>query len=90
MWGDLGDEPGGRDRWILLRRTNSACDEVIVHIEDNVQADKPCFGSERWWAAQLGTVEKDIETYRESAHSISVTYAANIGPAEEEIERGIK
>jgi len=85
-WGSFGAAPTGRDRWILLKRTALIWDEVVVHIDDNVQEDKPSFGSARWWSAQLGEVTRDDFNFVEGNHSISVTYAVALGPEEEELE----
>ncbi len=85
-WGDFGDEPGERSRWVLLRRQGSHLDEVAVSIENNIGEDKPSFGSERWWTAQLGTVRKDRSNYQEGLFSMAIDYDVDAGPAVEEIE----
>lgn len=85
-WGSFGDPPGIKERWLLLRRESTIADEVMVHIEDNVQKDKPAFGNPRWWSALHGSVEKNFEIFQEDFHSISITYAASFGPNVEEIE----
>lgn len=86
VWGRFGDAPGDKSRWILLKSNGGMYDEVAVHIEDNDNSKKPAFGSERWWTAQLGGVRKDRVNFQEGLHSIAIDYAANQGPAEEEIE----
>lgn len=86
VWGDFGDDPGEKSRWILLRRKGTHLDEVVVSIEDNVGEDKPSFGSERWWTARLGTVRKDRFNYEEGVFSTAIDYAEGVGPAVEEIE----
>ena len=72
-WGALGDEPNeAGEQWILFRSPGSIVDEVVVHIEDNEQKNKPAFGQERWWTAASGTVTRDESDFREGFHSISV------------------
>ncbi len=92
IWQPLNTPPGDTSRWILVRRlggTNGVSgylDEVFVHIEDNIQANKPVFNETRWWTSKYGTVVKDKQEFIEGTHSISVTYAKNLGPALEEME----
>lgn len=85
-WGFLGDEPSSKDRWILIRSPSAVKDEVIVHIEDNVQEDKPAFGSERWWSYTLSPVYKDRINFITPFYSMAVDYAADTGTSLETIE----
>jgi hypothetical protein len=85
-WGNLGDEPGPTERWLLLRAPDDVRDEVIVHVDDNIQENKTAFASASWWTSVLGTVYKDEEQTIEGKHSISIDYPASSGPVLETIE----
>lgn len=85
-WGNLGNEPGPAERWVLIRSPGDLRDEVIVHVDDNVQEDKVAFASPTWWTSMLGSVYKDKEETIEGEHSIAIDYSESIGPALETIE----
>jgi hypothetical protein len=85
-WEPLGQEPRASERWILLKAPSSLKDEVIVHVDDNVQQDKDVFANSSWWSASLGTVYEDNQEFIESPHSIAIDYAASTGPSLETIE----
>lgn len=85
-WGALNAEPTDRTRWLLYKREGSFVDELVVHIEDNVNANKPLFGSVRWWSAVLNDPVLDWSTYAVGDHSIAVDYPAATGPAAEDLE----
>ncbi len=84
-WTVLGADPGTY-RWVLIRRVSGIMDELIVHVEDNVQEDKLPFPEARWWSANFGTPVKDKGEYPEGTHSISITYPADNDGALEELE----
>lgn len=85
-WSVFGQEPGSDSRWILIKRTGSVLDEVVVHIEDNDQESKPVFNETRWWSAKYSEVTRDRFEFIEGRHSISVTYPKNNGSLLEELE----
>jgi hypothetical protein len=87
FWGNFGDEADGKVRWILLRKSDRIIDEVVVHIKDNVNEDKPSFGSAAWWSSASGrSVVNDTDNYIEAPHSISIEYPSTYGPTAETIE----
>lgn len=86
QWGSFGAAPPDKTKWILVRRNGWLADEICVHVNDNVNEDKPLFSNSRWWTARLGEVVKDTSETHNGTHSISVTYAKNQGPAIEEME----
>ena len=85
-WRSFDASAGGLDRWLLLKSANSLYDEVDVHIEGNVQDDKPSFDQPRWWTSRHGTLTKDIFDFREGQSSLSIDYASGLGPAPELLE----
>ncbi len=85
-WSVLGVEPGVNSRWILVRRVSNILDELIVHVEDNVQENKPPFAEPRWWTSTYGEVVKDKSEYPEGTHSISITYPEDNDGSLEEME----
>lgn len=85
-WGSFSAEPPEPTRWIILKRDNGIRDEVLVHIEDNVQKNKPLFSNPRWWSSKYGSVFKEESITHESTGAISTIYPANTGPNLEELE----
>ena len=86
VWGAFNGDPGEKSQWVLVRSIGSIKDELIVHIEDNINENKPAFASTRWWTALLGEVQRDEVTFQEDNHSIRIDYGALVSPQEEEIE----
>lgn len=86
QWGSFGAAPPEKTKWILVQKHGWLADEIAVHVNDNVNENKPLFPNPRWWTAQLGAVTRDNSESHNGTHSISVTYAKDQGPAVEEIE----
>lgn len=83
-WTNNNVSPSGGDRWLLLKSTIIA-DEVIVHVDDNVQENKLPPHQPRWWSSNFSNIYRDFENFRSGNSSIAIEYPANKGPQLEEV-----
>lgn len=85
-WSSLGNPPSEVEKWVLFKALGGIKDEVIVHVDNNIQENKSSFASKYWWSSTLGDIYEDRADTLEGPHSIAVNYSKNMGPSLEVLE----
>lgn len=84
VWGSFGSAPSKPVKWVLIK-TDTRVEEVIVHIDNNVQNNKSSFLDSVWCSSSINSVYSEIINVRSGTSCVALDYPASFDQGEEYI-----
>jgi hypothetical protein len=84
IWGDFGAVPNNPVKWVLVR-TDTRVEEIIVHVDSNVQNNKDSFLNKVWFTSAVNAVYNEYAHTKSGLCAIALDYPANAGSVGEYI-----
>jgi len=76
LWGAFGDDDNHQAKWVLLK-TTTRIDDIIVHINSNIQNDKPSFLNKYWFSSGSADLYEEYADNPSGVCAIALDYPAN-------------
>lgn len=84
VWGAFGSSPNNPVKWVMVK-TTTRVEEIIVHVDDNVQNDKTSFLDSVWCSSSVNSVYSEIIEVKSGNSCVALDYPANSAQQEEYI-----
>ncbi len=78
VWAAFGVAPVGKVKWVLVR-TDTRIEEIIVHVDSNVQNDKTSFLDSAWCTSGVNDVYSEIVEAKSGSSCVALDYPAASG-----------